>query len=215
MTKAEIVKAWKPELRVLGFTWRNGAFEFENTRAQPLQRIISIQRNIHRDTYKINPTIILKNPLADDAEREAFLFANLRRDGIRLHVTADSWWPPADFGRALQALKTYVVTWFDEWAQPARLVDLLETAIQTEESFIAVAEPLPDEATRVPWRRSPQKIRVAPMYYYQAAVLHYLNDNRERSIARTRDWIASLRSDEHDVLGRAHAQLATLESAVH
>src|SRR5258708_38753248 len=149
----DAVRSWKPELRTLGFTWAKGAFYFAKTRNEPLPLMVSIQRNLHSVTFKVNPSILLGNPLVSGAEDELFLQANLRRNGIYLHVTAASWWPAAELGEALGGLKKYVLPWFQAWGRPGHLVEILETAIREEKGFTQVAEPLPDQDTRAPWHQ--------------------------------------------------------------
>jgi hypothetical protein len=207
----DIVRSWKPELKELGLVWKKGAVYFANTRNEPLQLIVSVQRNLHSSTFKINPSILLCDPFVSVAEGELFLQANVRRDGIYLHVTAASWWPAAELGEALGALKKYALPWFQEWGRPGRLVEILETAIREEKGFIQVAEPLPDEATRVPWHHDLPKQRITPMFFQRAAILHYLNHNITKAVLRTQDWIASMAANEADLKAKAQSQLAALE----
>lgn len=211
MSKIEVAKNWKPELKRLGFVWTNGAFEYLETRNESVRLMISIQKNLRADSYKINPSIMLSNPLID-SKPELFLLANVRRNGIHLHVSSASWWPAANIGEALEALKERVLPWFQEWRRPGKLVEILETAIREEKTLIDVAEPVSEENTHAPWHLvlSP-KIRITSLHVYQAAVLHYLNGDIAKSIARTRDWIASLGPNEGTVLARAQAQLSTLQ----
>jgi hypothetical protein len=206
-----VVRSWKPELKELGFIWVKGAFYFAKTRNEPLQLIVSVQRNLHSSTFKINPSILLRDPFVSGAQEELFLQANLRKDGIYLHVTAASWWHAAELDEALGALKKYVLLWFQEWGRPGRLAEILETSIREEKGFIEAAEPLPDEATRVPWHHDLPKQRITPMFFQRAAILHYLSNNITKAVLRTRDWIASLASNEADLKARAQSQLAALE----
>jgi hypothetical protein len=208
----EVVKNWKPELKRLGFVWTRGAFEFLDTRSKSVQLMISIQKNLHADTYKINPSIMFTNPFVGAGEPELFLLANLRRDGIYLHVTSASWWTVADLDLALAALKEYILPWFQEWGRPGKLVEVLETAIREEKTVLDAAESLPEESTPAPWHHGiAAKIRITPVHFYQAAVLHYLNGDIAKAISRTRDWIASLGANESIDLGKAHTQLSILQ----
>ena len=208
----DVVRSWKPELKELGFIWGKGAFYFAKTRGAPLQLIVSVQRNLRSSTFKINPSILFRDPFVSSAEAELFLQGNLRRDGIFLHVTASSWWPAEELAEALGALKHYVLPWFQEWGRPARLAEILEKSISEEKGFIEIAEPLPDEASRVPWHHDlPARRRITPMFFQQAAMMHYLNHNIPKAALRTRDWIASLASNESDLKAKAQSQLATLE----
>ena len=43
---------------------------------------ISVQKNVRDDTYKINPSILFKNPFVEGANAELLLLANLRTDGV-------------------------------------------------------------------------------------------------------------------------------------
>lgn len=211
MTKMEVVKNWKPAFKSLGFDWKKGAFYSEKSKDQSLQFMIAIQKNLHADTYKVNPTIILRNPFVENAQEEVLVRGNLRREGIRLHEVSASWWPTGQLAEALQLLEKYAPAWFQEWGRPDHLAHILETAIKDEKDFLDVAEPLPQAATRAPWHQEPPaKRKIPPMYFYQAATLHYLNHDVARAIARTRDWIASLRTGDEDERPKAEAQLSAL-----
>src|SRR5690349_1586990 len=101
MDKMHVVKTWKPDLRKLGFAFKQGMFQFLETEQHPLHLIISIQKHQRTDRFKINPTIIIKNPLLHSVSAEVLVMGNVRQEGIRLHVTAESWWAPQFLGQAL------------------------------------------------------------------------------------------------------------------
>jgi hypothetical protein len=212
LTKLEVVRKWKPELKGLGFAWRKGAFYLNATQRKPLELMVYVQRNLYEDTYKIGTCINLNSPFAANADSESFLRGNVRPDGIHFYERTGSWWPPDKLSEALQLLKKHLFPWFELWSSPARLSSALDTAIKEEKDILEIVEPLPDEATRAPWHTGPRpKRRIPPMYYYQASVLHYLNDDMEKAIARTKDWIASLSPhDEERFKNAAREQLAVL-----
>jgi hypothetical protein len=62
--KAEIVKEWKPEMKALGFVYRDLLFQLKEGMEQSLQFAIVIQRNLHSDTYLIHFKILLNNPFS-------------------------------------------------------------------------------------------------------------------------------------------------------
>lgn len=212
LTKAEVIKSWKPELKALGFVYEKSAFYLATMRNEGLQPVLSIQKNLHADTYKINVSIILRSPFGEGTE-EQFLLGNLQRGGIYLHVTKASWWPVQELPEALQVLKKYLIPWFQEWGEPGHLVEILETAIREEKDIIDVIEPLSEEATKVPWRHDQRtKREIPPIYFYYTAILHYLNNDISRSIARTNDWFKSLGPSEETSKAKAQTQLRRLET---
>ena len=50
------------------------------------------------------------------------------------------------------------------------------------------------------------------MLFYQAAVLHYLNGNRDRAILRTEDWLDALSATDQVDRTKALAQLEKLNA---
>ena len=212
MTKAEVIKNWKPALKSLGFTYQKGVFYLGSAKEDFLQFLISIQKNLYSDTYKINPSIVLRSPFEPNSEQRLLILANLRANGVFLHVSNASWWPVDSLTEALETLKNNVTSWFQEWGRPQRLAEIFERAIREEKNIIDIAEPLPAEATQVPWRQeAPAKRPAPPMYYEYASILHYLSHDTSRSLARTRDWIRSLGPDEEALIKKAQHQLSILE----
>jgi hypothetical protein len=53
--KAEVVKAWKAELKELGFVYRDNAFQFRETLDCDLHLIVCVQKNLYEDSYKVGP----------------------------------------------------------------------------------------------------------------------------------------------------------------
>lgn len=212
MTKADVIRAWKPELKALGFQYRKGAFYLEPAEGQRIQSLVSIQRNLYAETFKINPTLAMRGPFEPASDAVVLLLANLRPTGVLLHVTTASWWPVDRLAEARLLLERYVPSWFREWAQPQRLADVFEQAIRKRADIIDIAEPLAAELTQVPWRpESPASRRIPPMYYEYASILHYLSGDLPASRARTRDWISSLGSHQHALKTKAQHQLSMLE----
>jgi hypothetical protein len=208
--KAELIKEWKPHMRLLGFSYSDNMFQLAKTRAEFLQFAISVQKNMRADTYKINPSILLRNPFIPPHEQDLLVLANLRRDGVYLHVTTASWWPTDTLAEALDSLKQHALPWYEAWGRPEHLVKVLEAAIREKRRLIDIAEPLPDEATRVPWLQPEVPARVPPSYLRDAAVLQYLNGNLDLARLRTREWMSSLGPSEDAERNKASAQLAAL-----
>jgi hypothetical protein len=67
MTKAEAVRLWKPELKAFGFAFRNGLFQYGPREEGHLDLAVSVQRNTRSETYKISPSILLRNALRESA----------------------------------------------------------------------------------------------------------------------------------------------------
>jgi len=53
---------------------------------------------------------------------------------------------------------------------------------------------------------------VGSVLFYQAAVLHSLNGNRDRAILRTKDWLDALSATDHAERTKALAQLEKLNA---
>ena len=79
-----MVRLWKPELEAFGFVFRNGFFRYRSRKEGHLDLAVSVQRNTRSETYKINPSILLRNTLLESAPSELLVLANLRVDGIFL-----------------------------------------------------------------------------------------------------------------------------------
>lgn len=194
MAKAEIVKAWKPELKVLGFVYRDLMFQRREGMDQSLQPAISIQRNLHSHTYLVHIDILIKNPLLPELPRECLVDGKLRPDGVYLHVFQSSWWPRNAMPKALEGVKQYALPWFRKWSDLSFLVEKHEIAICERKHLFTVFEPLTseqEEAIRKIWYRPAhdEEVRVSPSVFHHASVLHFLNGNRELAIQRTRDWL--------------------------
>jgi len=65
--KAEIVKKWKTDLEALGFVYRDIMFQLKETTNRPLHFTISLQRNLHSETYMVHTMVLIKNPFAQDS----------------------------------------------------------------------------------------------------------------------------------------------------
>jgi hypothetical protein len=212
LSKADIVKRWKPDLGSMGFSYKNNMFQLAKTEHEFLQFAISIQRSIRAETYKVNPSIIIRSPFVQFPEQEPLVLGNLRRDGIHLHVTTASWWPPEAMEEALVSLKQHAVPWYQEWSRPGHLVKVLETSISERKDLINVMEPLPQRATAPPWRQPETSVKGIPRkYFYHAAILHYLSGNIEMAQVRTNDWVARIGASEEGERARAIAQLSALK----
>ena len=220
MGKSEIVQQWKPGLRELGFVYKNGVFEHLATREKYLQFLIAIQRNSHSPNYKIGPTLVIRNPLLELVKPEVLLSANLRPDGIYLHGARTSWWLDDALPEAWASLEKHAIPWFEKMGRVGYLVEVLEKAIRDKTGPINILEPI-DESAHPAWIKNwlPEKPlearRVGPMFFYQSAVLHYLNGNRAKAIERTRDWSNSLGPENRNDRLRAAAQLDALKTASH
>lgn len=209
MAKAEIVKAWKPELKMLGFAYRDLMFQFRDRMDQSLQPAISIQRNLHSDTYLVHIDILFMNPFLAELPRDLLVDGKLRPDGVYLHVFQSSWWPLGAMSKALEAVKQYALPWFCKWSEASFLVEKHEIAISERKRLFEVFEPLTseqEEAFRRVWHRPAhdEKVRVPPSVFHHASVLHFLNGNRAMAIQRTRDWLEQL--DPKEVVERRSAE---------
>lgn len=139
-----------------------------------------MQKNLHAETFKISPMIIAKNPFMAAPEL-LILMGSVRPNGISLHVFPDSWWEECALPRALEAVKSYAMSWFEQ-------------AIREESDLTHVMEPTEPSSTTLPW--APPRVRtVGSRLYSLASLMHYLSGNRQEAVERTNDWIASLRPD--------------------
>jgi hypothetical protein len=215
MGKTEVVKAWKPELRVMGFLYGNNMFQLDETKDKCIQFGLSIQKNTYAESYKINPTIFIRSPLVENARERVLLLANLRQDGIHLHVRNESWWFPNALPEALEALKLYALKWFKEWGQVGFLLEGVERAITERKSLIEVFEPLPGAKQELTaetcLRHASSEKRIAPMNLQYASILHYLAGDQTKAVDRTADWLASISPIEEGDRKEAMAQLSVLK----
>jgi hypothetical protein len=213
--KADVVKKWKPEMKALGFVYRESMFQLKETIDQPLHFTISIQRNLHSETYMVHPGILIKNPFAQNSSWQVLVMGTLRPCGIYLHVQNDSWWSPESLSEALHGVRRFALSWFREWGEASFLVEKHEIAIRERKHLIEIFEPLSSEQQELIahfWPRpADPDWQVPPRTFYFASLLHYLAGNREMAIARTKDWFARLRADEKDQRAEAQAQLNSLE----
>ena len=204
-TKQDIIKLWKPELKSLGFKFQDGMFWHEQSGT--LRLGVSIQKNIHNENFKINPTVILLNPLLKDSSPQVLLLGNLRKDGIYLHVNNSSWWPGESALAAAQYLGQYAFSWFQKYAKPDYLAHAAETAIREHKSLIEILEPLNAYAAALTSAPAP------PQLLYFASVLHYLNGDKGKAIERTNDWLNSLSRSDVDTRRIAMNQLSSIRSS--
>jgi hypothetical protein len=213
--KADVVKAWKPELKALGFVYRDNMFQLKETIDQPLHFTISIQRNLHSETYMIHTMILIKSPLSQDSSWHVLVSGKLRPHGIFLHVRNENWWKPESLTEALDGLKRFALPWFRKWSEASFLAENHEVAIRERKHLFEVFEPLSREQeeliARVWHRPEVSEIRAPSSVFFHASVLHYLAGNRELAIARTRDWLANLGPGEKSEREQAQAQLNLLE----
>lgn len=176
----------------------------------PLQFTITIQRNLHQDTFQVNLTILLCNPLESPRRQELLFRGKLCPESIRFHAPASVWWPPENLDDALQMLKRLALHWFDEWGKVAFLAEKFELSIRENRSLIEVLEPTDQDTFNRVWHQVATPRQVTPMTYYHASVLHFLAGHTEKARERTADWLASLDPGQKDERARAEAQLATL-----
>jgi len=213
--KADVVRRWKPELKELGFVYRDIMFQFKETIDKPLHFAISIQRNLHSETYMVHTTLLIKSPFAQNPSWQVLVSGALRPSGIFLHVRTENWWPPESLPEALDGVKRLALPWFREWGEASFLVEKHEIAIRERRHLIEVFEPLsPDQQeliARVWHRPADPDWQVPPRTFYFASILHYLAGNCEMAIVRTRDWLARLGLDERNERAQAQAQLNSLE----
>jgi hypothetical protein len=209
VTKTDVVKQWKPELKALGFAFRERLFLYERPEPGHLELGVSVQRNTGSDTYKIGPSILLRNPLREGSPLELVLLGTLRADGIFLHVTRESWWPPEALGDALRALRQHLIGWYRRVGRIDYLTAAAETAIARVEDLVQVLEPMDAAVTALPWAPDAPR-RLGRAFFYRAAVLHHLNGDRARALGRTRDWLQAIPDREAAERARAQAQLAAL-----
>lgn len=215
MRKADVVKGFKPEMKALGFVYRDIMFQLKETIDRPLHFIIAIQRNLHSDTYMVHTQILTKSPFAQDSTWQVLVSGALRPDGIYIHVRNENWWPPESLPEALHGVKRFALPWFREWGEASFLVEKHEIAIRERKHLIDVFEPLSPEQRELIARVWPRPAdpdwQVPSRTFYFASILHYLAGNREMAIVRTRDWLARLGPDEKNERAQAQAQLNSLE----
>jgi hypothetical protein len=180
-----------------------------------LQFGIGVQKNVHAETYKFAPTILILNPMLAFADLEVLLAGNIRKSGIFLHDLEASWWVEADLPGALECFKNYGPAWFQQYGNPTILSQAAEAAIYEVKSIADVLEPLSvSEATKIDqvWPGVSSLRRVGPTSYYFASALHYLNGDRDLSKRRTKDWLNSLAPANQRDRDKALAQLDFLSS---
>jgi len=213
--KAEIVKEWKPELKSLGFVYRDQMFQLMHRLEQSLQFAIVIQRNLHSDTYLIHFEILIRSPFSTEARPEILVNGHLRPVGVYLHVHKSSWWSREAMLEGLVCVKQHALSWFLKWSDLSFLVEKHEIAINNRQSLVEVLEPLTpeqEEAFRTVWHRPMgAEARVAPVVLRHAAILHFLNGNREMAIRRTIDWLEQIDSDKAAERRHAETQLKLLQ----
>jgi hypothetical protein len=213
--KAEIVKSWKPELKEMGFVYRDIMFQLKETIEQPLHFTISLQRNLHSETYMVHTMVLIRSPFAQNSRWEVLVSGKLRPGGIFLHVLNENWWPPESLPEALEGVKRLSLPWFREWGQASFLAEKHEIAIRERQHLIDVFEPLSLEQRELIARVWPRPAnpdwQVPARTFYFASVLHYLAGNLEMAIVRTRDWLARIGPDEKNEREQAHAQLNSLQ----
>lgn len=208
MSKADAIKQWKPEMKAFGFPYREGLFLYEHPEPGHLDFAVSVQKNVRAETYKVNAGIVLRNPLHDDPQLELVLEGNVRPGGIFLHVDRSSWWPPESLGAALEAFKMHGLDWYRRIGKTDMLAALAEAAIREVKDIASLIEPI-DTSTIPDWLpAAPRKL--GPAFFYRAAILHYLNGDREKAIARTKDWLAAISAQDAAQRTKAQAQLNAL-----
>jgi hypothetical protein len=82
LRKADVVKAWRPHMRALGFVYQDNAFTFKETMGQPFQLVVGVQKNLHSDTYQIPVQIVIASPFAQ-SRRQVFIQCARRTIGQR------------------------------------------------------------------------------------------------------------------------------------
>ena len=157
LAKAQIVRAWKSELKELGFVYRDLMFQFSDHMDESLQPTISIQRNLHSDTYLVHMDILIKNPFSAELTRQTFVHGKLQPGGVYLHVSQSSWWPLHAMPEALEGVKRHALPWFRKWSDPSFLAEKHEIAICERKHLFTVFEPPTseqEEAVRRVWHRA-------------------------------------------------------------
>jgi hypothetical protein len=190
-------------------------FQLNETKEQYLQFGVSLQKSSHADSYKVNPSLLIRSPFLESSGQELFLLANLRGDGIHLHVRTESWWPAESLHMALEKLKRFAIPWFREWGRPAFLAEKTEMAIRERKNLIDVFEPLDSEQKAAIARAWPlpadTETRVPAKTFFYAAILHYLTGNKEMATTRTKDWLERVSPENKAEKDKAQAQLTSLE----
>jgi hypothetical protein len=130
LSKADVIKQWKPELKSFGFQFRDGAFVWAERPEGHLDLLVSVQKNVRNETYKINPSIAFRNTLLSSANLELLLLGNLQPNGIFHHVARSSWWPSDALKDAMGMLKQHVMEWYHRVGRAHYLVDVVEAAIR-------------------------------------------------------------------------------------
>lgn len=185
-----MIQQWKPELKALGFAFKNNVFRYAPSEAQPVKFDVSVQKNLRDESFKINLSAVVKNPFADQPD-SVILMGNLRPGGVSLHVPRDAWWPPEALPQALEALKVQALPWFERHKDPSYLAELLERAIKEKSDVVHILEPADPGTSALPWA-PPRTPKVGFRLYNHASLLHYFAGNRQKAIERTNDWLAAL-----------------------
>jgi hypothetical protein len=209
VSRADAIRKWKPELKSFGFVFQDGMFVYGHREDGHLDLVVAVQKDTGAELYKINVSIVFRNPLLECPQWEGIVHANVRAGGILLHDERSSWWPRDALPDALRALKQYVVDWYRRVGRTDYLAEVAETAIRDKADVIDVIELMDKSATALPWAPDTPR-RLGSSFFYRAAVLHYFNGDRERAIQRTKDWLAVVPAHDSAESAKAQAQLNAL-----
>lgn len=97
--------------------YRDLMFQFKECMDKCLQFAISIQRNLHSDTYLVHLDVLIKNPFSVELQREVLVDGKLRSDGVYLHLLNSSWWPRELMPEALARVERHALPWFHKWSE--------------------------------------------------------------------------------------------------
>jgi len=196
VSTSKIRQGWKRELAKHGFRLEGSVF---TRKRGVLLQLIGVQRNMLSKTWKVNTSICITDEFMERPELRVCLTGNVASDGARCYDDKKSWWREENIPTQLDAILKFGIPWLDDFADPAKLIHLLEMAVEQYTSVASLLEPrLRDEHAR-PWFLKSAPIpgqseasgppRPAPRHFYLLSLLYYATGNFERGCNRARIWL--------------------------
>jgi len=196
LATAKIRKGWMPGLSSLGFRLQGSLF-LRNSGV--LVQAIGVQRNLHSPTWRANVSICIPDEFLKAPELQVCLSGNVSADGARCYDDRKSWWPEEDIPVQLDAILKFGIPWLDHFAEPGRLIGLLESAIEQCTSVATLLEPKLREphlkpsflkSLLVPGQSALPPVRQpAPNHFYLLSLLYHATENFEKGCDRATVWL--------------------------
>ena len=124
---------------------------------------------------------------------------NVAPDGARCYDDKESWWREENIPLQLNAIHKFGIPWLDDFADPVRLIQVLEMAVDQCTSVNAVLEPKLREEYVRPWflrsmpvpgqSNTPAPRKPAPHHFYLLSLLYYVTKDFEKGCNRAKIWL--------------------------